>query len=102
MKHIYGSAYLRDNNNEVNLKLDAIELSMIDEFLANKTSKEINVLRPTHTGSALMEFNMISNPLDKKHIDKVIDLKMRSVRFDYNPFLAIRAVQFFDVKVKDD
>ena len=45
---------------------------------------------------------MISNPLDKKHIDKVIDLKMRSVRFDYNPFLAIRAVQFFDVKVKDD
>jgi len=27
---------------------------------------------------------------------------MRSVRFDYNPFLAVRAVQFFDVKVRDD
>lgn len=77
---------------------------MIEEFLQNNSSKTIDILRPTiqNRGQSLIEFNMISKPLDTPHIDSVIDLKMRSVRFDYNPFLVIRAVQFFDVKVKDD
>lgn len=77
---------------------------MIDEFLTNNTQKVINVLNPTDKASRnpLIEFNMASKPLETPHIDSVIDLKMRSVRFDYNPYLVIRAVSFFDVKVKDD
>lgn len=45
---------------------------------------------------------MISKPLETPHIDSVVDVKMRSIRFDYNPFMINRAIEFFDVKVKDD
>ena len=74
---------------------------MIDEFLTNNTSKVINILSPTNINSRepLIELIMNTKPLAHPHIDKVIDLKMRSVRFDYNPFLVIRAKEFFDVKV---
>ncbi|KAL4496109.1 hypothetical protein ABPG72_015531 [Tetrahymena utriculariae] len=104
LNNIYGNVLLRDNNNEVKLKLKSMELQMIDEFLQNNSSKVINILSPTilNSKNPLIEFGMVSKPLDTPHIDSVIDLKMRSVRFDYNPYLVIRAVKFFDVKVKDD
>ncbi|KAL4498677.1 hypothetical protein ABPG73_003474, partial [Tetrahymena malaccensis] len=104
LNNIYGNVLLRENNNEVKLNLKSMELQMIDEFLQNNSSKVINILSPTILNSKhpLIEFNMISKPLDTPHIDTVIDLKMRSVRFDYNPYLVVRAVKFFDVKVKDD
>lgn len=104
LNRIFGNVLLRDNNNEVKLNLQSMELLMIDEFLQNNTNKVITILSPTliKRNQALIEFNMTSKPLDTPHIDSVIDLKMGSVRFNYNPFLVIRAVKFFDVKVKDD
>jgi vacuolar protein sorting-associated protein 13A/C len=95
---------LRENGNNIKVKLNDMSLCMIDEFLTNNTSKIINVLSPTNKSSKdpLIELNMASKPIDTPHIDTVVVAKMRSVRFDYNPYLVIRAVAFFDVKVKDD
>ncbi|EAR90561.2 PH domain protein (macronuclear) [Tetrahymena thermophila SB210] len=104
LNSIYGSVWIRENNKQIWVNLRSMELQMIDEFLQNNSYKVINILSPTiqNSKNPLIEFKMTSKPLETPHIDQVIDIKMRSIRADYNPYLVIRAVQFFDVKVKDD
>ncbi|KAL4505260.1 hypothetical protein ABPG72_016327 [Tetrahymena utriculariae] len=104
LNQIKGNFQLRDENNEVKVTLKSMELKMIDEFLGKNSSKTLNVLNPTieKSDKPLIEFCFITKPLEASHIDKVIDIKIRSVRFNYDPHLVLRLTQFFDIQIKDE
>ncbi|KAL4462680.1 hypothetical protein ABPG74_000510 [Tetrahymena malaccensis] len=104
LKQFKGYIQLREESNEVKVNLKSMELQMIDEFLGNNSAKTLNILNPTIKSSnlPLIECLFISKPLDAPHIDKVIDIKIRSVRFNYDPHLVLRLTQFFDIQIKDE
>ncbi|EAR98864.2 PH domain protein (macronuclear) [Tetrahymena thermophila SB210] len=104
LNYINGNFKLREENSEVKVTLKSLQLKMIDEFLGSNTAKTLNILNPTIEKSTypLIECTFISNPLDAPHIDKVIDIKIRSVRFNYDSHLVLRLTQFFDIQFKDE
>lgn len=64
----------------------------------------MNILNPTFSNERkpLIEFNMITKPLEYPQVDSIVDVKIRSIRFDYNPNLVTRMNKFFDIHVTDE
>ena len=96
-----------DSSNIFNLSLKDISIDMKDWVNADNQYYTTNFLKKNENlyknenndENNFLQLSIEGKPLSKPHIDKVIDLNVKSAMLVYNPIFINRISKFFQVNV---